>query len=389
MPGLRRLRDPLRRPGLLPRARHRAGEHRLRHRHRLRRPLLLLHGHLRDARHPRPRARAGHRHRRRARRPVDLDRHRRRRRAVDRRQPPDPRAAPQRAGQDPALQQPDLRADQGPGVADVRGRQDHEVDAVRLDRRPVQPGRRWRSAPRRRSSPARSTPTRSTCPRCCAPPPRTRARRSSRSTRTAPSSTTARSTRCATRRPNAINAIRLEHGEPITFNGGTRQVVRDAGRRAADHGRRRRRAARPRRAPRGPEPRLRAVAPEQRARPARRRSASSARSSARSHGDELTRQLAPPRVGAATSSTRCCTPATPGPSRSLHRVPFLPAQPARGQLPDLREGEGAAPPRARTAAQARAAPAPAPRPQASSRSSSPARPTTATATTSPRRQGDG
>jgi 2-oxoglutarate ferredoxin oxidoreductase subunit beta len=28
---------------------------------------------------------------------------------------------------------------------------------------------------------------------------------------------------------NAINAIRLEHGQPITFNGGTRQVVRDAG----------------------------------------------------------------------------------------------------------------------------------------------------------------
>jgi 2-oxoglutarate/2-oxoacid ferredoxin oxidoreductase subunit beta len=27
---------------------------------------------------------------------------------------------------------------------------------------------------------------------------------------------------------NAINAIRLEHGQPITFNGGTRQVVRDA-----------------------------------------------------------------------------------------------------------------------------------------------------------------
>ncbi|MEA2126398.1 MAG: 2-oxoglutarate/2-oxoacid ferredoxin oxidoreductase subunit beta [Solirubrobacteraceae bacterium] len=30
------------------------------------------------------------------------------------------------------------------------------------------------------------------------------------------------------RKQNAINAIRLEHGEPITFNGGTQQVVRDA-----------------------------------------------------------------------------------------------------------------------------------------------------------------
>ena len=61
-----------------------------------------------------------------------LARHRRRRRAVDRRQPPHPRAAPQRPGQDPALQQPDLRPHQGPGVADLRARQGDEVDAVRL-----------------------------------------------------------------------------------------------------------------------------------------------------------------------------------------------------------------------------------------------------------------
>ena len=38
-----------------------------------------------------------------------------------------------------------------------RARQGHQVDAVRLDRRAVQPARRWRSAPRRRSSRARST----------------------------------------------------------------------------------------------------------------------------------------------------------------------------------------------------------------------------------------
>ena len=30
------------------------------------------------------------------------------------------------------------------------------------------------------------------------------------------------------KKANAINAIRLEHGQPITFNGGTQQVVRDA-----------------------------------------------------------------------------------------------------------------------------------------------------------------
>ena len=94
--------------------------------------------------------------------PLDLGRHRRRRRAVDRRQPPDPRAAPQRPGQDPAVQQPDLRAHQGPGVADLRARQGHQVDAVRRRRPPVQPGLRSRSAPRRRSSPGRSTATAST-----------------------------------------------------------------------------------------------------------------------------------------------------------------------------------------------------------------------------------
>ena len=51
-------------------------------------------------------------------RPVGVGRHRRRRRALHRRQPPDPRAAPQRQPQDPAVQQPDLRADEGPVLAD-------------------------------------------------------------------------------------------------------------------------------------------------------------------------------------------------------------------------------------------------------------------------------
>ncbi len=46
-----------------------------------------------------------------------VGRHRRRRRAVHRRQPPHPRPAPQRQPQDPALQQPDLRPDQGPVLA--------------------------------------------------------------------------------------------------------------------------------------------------------------------------------------------------------------------------------------------------------------------------------
>ena len=125
--------------------------------------------------------------------------YRRRRRALDRRQPPDPRAAPQRADQDPALQQPDLRPDEGPVLAHERDRQGHQVDAVRLTGPPVQPGRAGarrrgdvRRAHRRHRPQARR-------PRCCARPPSTRARPSSRSTRTATSSTTAPSTPCATR----------------------------------------------------------------------------------------------------------------------------------------------------------------------------------------------
>ena len=63
------------------------------------------------------------------------------------------------------------------------------------------PSIRWRSrwAPRRPSWPGPWTPTRRTSPRRCGPPRLTGARRSSRSTRTATCSTTARSTRSAPR----------------------------------------------------------------------------------------------------------------------------------------------------------------------------------------------
>ena len=94
--------------------------------------------------HAHPRPGAGHRHRpgHGPPRPRRVGRRRRRRHAVDRRQPPDPRAAPQRQPHDPDVQQPDLRADQGPVLADQRGRQGHQVDAVRLAR----PRRSTRSA---------------------------------------------------------------------------------------------------------------------------------------------------------------------------------------------------------------------------------------------------
>ena len=214
---------------LLPRARDPARADRVRVRHRLRGPLRVLHGHVRDARHPRARAGAGDRAGRRARGPLDLGRDRRRRRVVDRRQPPDPRAAPQRAGQDPALQQPDLRADQGAGVADVGARQGDEVDAVRVDRRAVQPG--VAGAGRRGDVRGAHDRHRQAPPdrRCCAPRPRTRARRWSRSTRTARCSTTARSTRCATRSRARSTGSRWSTAQPIRFGvEGENGVVRGA-----------------------------------------------------------------------------------------------------------------------------------------------------------------
>ena len=60
VPGLRRLRDPLRGAVGLPRARHPAREVRGRLGHRLLQPLPVLHEHLRLPHDPRPRARGGH-----------------------------------------------------------------------------------------------------------------------------------------------------------------------------------------------------------------------------------------------------------------------------------------------------------------------------------------
>ena len=140
MPGLRGLRDPRRGAGVHARARPAAREDRLHLRDRLRRALPVLHADVRAALDPR--ACAGDRDRSLhvASGPVRLGRDRRRRRALDRRQPPDPRAPPEREREDPALQQPDLRPDEGPVLADLAARDAEQVDADGLARLPVQPG---------------------------------------------------------------------------------------------------------------------------------------------------------------------------------------------------------------------------------------------------------
>ncbi len=202
---------------------------------------------------------------------------------VDRRQPPDPRPAPQRQPHDPDVQQPDLRADQGPVLADQR--------------------RSGRSPSRRRSA---ASTTRST--RCRwrsgaeatfvarthdmdrqhmmetlrAGPTSTRAPRSSRSSRTATSSTTARS-RTITGKAVRDDMLdpRSRHGEPIRFGGATSTsasspiptagCTRGGGRRGGA-----RTPAASTTSPRRPERRLRAVPPVTGARRSRRRSACSA-----------------------------------------------------------------------------------------------------------------
>ena len=202
-------------------------EPRVRVGHRLRGPLAVLHEHLRRAQHPRPCAGGRDRCRAGPSRPARVGDRRRRRHAVDRRQPPDPRAAPQRQPQDPDVQQPDLRPDEGPVLADERDRQGHEVDAVRFARPPVQPdlGRVGRGGDVRRPH-ARHGPQahdRGVPPGQRAP----RGRRSSRCTRTATSSTTVRSTRSSTRTPGPTCSSTSKHGEPVRFGAEQRDGRRD------------------------------------------------------------------------------------------------------------------------------------------------------------------
>ena len=188
VPRLRRLRDP---QGCVQTARARSSagpRRRTRVRdlgHRLLEPLPVLHEHVRLPLDPRPRAGDRDRHQAGQPRPVRLDRDGRRRRAVDRRQPPDPHAAPQRRHQGLALQQRDLRVDEGAVLADVAD------GPARRRRRPTArstPLRSDRAGPRMPAPPswrARSTTHQKHMERVFKPRPPTRARPSSRSSRTA------------------------------------------------------------------------------------------------------------------------------------------------------------------------------------------------------------
>src|SRR5437660_1159826 len=129
VPRLRRLRHSLGDPEDDARPRHSERGHRVHLGDRLLEPLPVLHEHVRLPHDPRPGAGDRHRAPGGAARAEDLRGHRRRRRALDRRQPHAARPAPQREPDDPPVQQPDLRADEGAILAHERARQGDEVDA--------------------------------------------------------------------------------------------------------------------------------------------------------------------------------------------------------------------------------------------------------------------
>ena len=172
-------------------------------RHRLLQPLAVLHEHLRLPHHPRPRADARHRPQGRATRADGVGHHRRRRRAVDRRQPRPALDAAQRRHQDGHVQQPHLRPDQGPGLADVRAwarRPSHRpLGTIDYPIQPLSIALAAEATLRRALGRHDTEHLQETLNRAGS----TTARRSSRSSRTATSSTTAPtatspSARCAT-----------------------------------------------------------------------------------------------------------------------------------------------------------------------------------------------
>ena len=140
VPGLRRLLHPHRHAAADAGDGRAARGHRVRVGDRLRGPVPVLHEHLRPARHPRPLPGGGHGPGHGPGRPARVGGGRRRRHDVDRGQPPDPRAASQREPQHPAVQQPDLRAHQGPVLTHQRAGQGDQVHAPRLGGAALQRG---------------------------------------------------------------------------------------------------------------------------------------------------------------------------------------------------------------------------------------------------------
>ena len=135
---------------------HSAGEDLFRLGHRLLVAVPLLPEHLRHPRHSRPGP--GDRHGREVRpaRTLGVGGYRRRRQPLDRHEPPDPLPAAEPGPQHPAVQQPDLRPDQGPVLAHLGVRQEDQVEPLGDDRAadPSDARSPWRPKPP--SWPARS-----------------------------------------------------------------------------------------------------------------------------------------------------------------------------------------------------------------------------------------
>ena len=159
-------------------------------------------------------------------RSLGLGRHGGRRRPVDRRQPLDPRVAPQRRREDPPLQQPDLRSDEGAILAHVGTRKGDEVDTDGLGRPPVQPAldrdRGGSDVRRPCDRHGQEGADRGSARRGC----RTRARPSSRSCRTATSTTTAPSTSCARTRRTGSTSARARRSAGATRASGSLRTAR-------------------------------------------------------------------------------------------------------------------------------------------------------------------
>ena len=179
--------------------------------------LPVLHEHLRLPLHPR--SRADPRHRPQGGQPCadGVGHHRRRRRAVDRRQPRPALDAAQRRYQDGHVQQPHLRPDQGPGVADVGAGQEDQVLAG-SGRSTTRSSRcQSRSRPRRASWPVRSTRTQSTCSRRSIGPASTTARRSSKSCQNCNIFNDGAWREFTEREVRDDRMLVLEHGKPMIF----------------------------------------------------------------------------------------------------------------------------------------------------------------------------